>query len=119
MDFNDIKPPGGNGAVRGHLEELIGQAEKKPSQVFATPTNSAAQQTPPLLKAVSHLDKTVFDDPTKLDGAVRASISELIDSRRGVTGPLSNSEKQNLTDFLAADPIMRRQVEGLLRKVLT
>ena len=120
MDLNDIKPPGGNGAAK-YLEEVPGKpgAATEAGRTFTLQSQSAAQPQSTGLKAVAQLDKTSLQDPAKLDSAVRASISELIDTGKGLTGPLSDREKEFLTDFLAGDPLMRRQVEALLRKVLT
>jgi len=120
MDLNDIKPPGLDGAFTGSVDPTSQKpnAKKSPTQAFSVPSQLAADPPAPL-KAVANLDKTVFQDPAKLHAAVRASIAELLDAGHSVTGPLSSSEKEFLTDFLSADPLMRRQVEGLLRKVLS
>jgi hypothetical protein len=119
MDLNDIKPPGLDGAYTGSVDQTSRKAaNKNPTQAFAEVSQPAADQPAPL-KAVAHLDKAVFQDPAKLHAAVRASVAELVDSGHGVTGPLSSSEKEFLTDFLSGDPLVRRQVEGLLRKVLS
>jgi hypothetical protein len=49
---------------------------------------------------------------------VRASVSELIDSSQSATGPLANSQKASLLEFLSGDPTIRREIETYLRKVL-
>ena len=121
MDLDDVKPPGFDGAITGPLDQSPQTPEPGNSsrQAFALQPQAAPPQASPLLTSVAHLDKTVFEDPAKLEGAVRASISELIDSGQSATGPISSSDKEFLTSYLAGDPLMRRQVEGLLRKVLT
>jgi hypothetical protein len=120
MDFKDIKPPGIEGARPDRLDQtsLNPRPETSSTQPFAL-EQSARPTTAPGLAAIAHLDPTVLQDPGKLESAVRASIAELIDSKQDLTGPLSNSEKKFFTDFLVSDPLVRRQVEGLLRKALT
>jgi hypothetical protein len=121
MDLNDIKPPGIQGAAIGSTND----APLKPEQASqAIPLPAVQQpadcvQIQPGLQAVTQLNKAIFQDPGKLDAAVHSCVSELIDSGNSITGPLSTSDKQFLTDFLSGDPLMRRQVEGFLRKVLS
>lgn len=121
MDLNGIKPPGIQGAGTGSTNdaplkpELASQSTQLPA--LQQPADSVEIQ--PGLQALAQLNKAIFEDPGKLQAAVHSCISELIDSGNSVTGPLSTSEKQFLTDFLSGDPQMRRQVEGYLRKVLS
>ncbi len=120
MDIHDIKPPGGHDpyvapedqAVDGKRDGRFNEATSK------VQSSDLSRPTPTNLGVVAKLQKAVLDDPAKLDSAVRASVSELIDANQNVTGSLSDQQKQTLVDFLSADPVMRRQVETYLRKAL-
>jgi hypothetical protein len=59
-----------------------------------------------------------LQDPAKLDVVVRVLVSELIDSGQSATGPLSGTDKESLLDFISGDPLIRRQIETYLQKVL-
>lgn len=121
MDLNDIKPPGFQGAAIGSTndEPLKPELASQPAQLRAVQQPTDFVQVQPGLQTVTQLNKAIFEDPGKLDAAVHSCISELIDSGNSITGPLSASEKQFLTNFLSDDPTMRRQVEGFLRKALS
>jgi hypothetical protein len=118
MDIHDIKPPGGDDpyvapedqAVNGKRDGRFSEATSK------LESSDLSGPTPSNLDVVAKLQKTELDDPAKLDSSVRASVSELIDAHQGVTGSLSDVQKQSLVEFLSADPVMRRQVETYLRK---
>src|SRR5207253_3025013 len=71
------------------------------------------------LHVIAQFDKSALSDPQKVDTMIRACASELVDSGQYVTGPLSTSDKQVLSDFLSADPCFRQQAEDYLQKVLT
>jgi hypothetical protein len=120
MDINDIKPPGGQDSYVGPDDQPVGRkrdsrfAESKSKLEASEP----AEATGPSLGVVAQFRRAALEDPAKLDTMVRASVSELIDSGQNVTGPLSGPEKQSLVNFLSGDPVVRRQVETYLRKVL-
>ena len=119
---NEIKPPAGFGpfvdpAGDNSVESNRDASFRKTQDGLRS---SESPSTPTLgLATIGQFSKAELQDPDKLDGMVRASLSELIDSSQNFTGPLSPAEKQSLVDFLSQDPIVRRQVEGYLRKVLT
>lgn len=121
MDLNGIKPPGIQGAGIGSTNDapLKPELASQSTQLPALEQPADSVPIPPALQAVAQLNKAIFADPGKLQAAVHSCISELIESGNGISGPLSTSEKQFLTDFLSEDPQMRRQVEGYLRKVLS
>jgi hypothetical protein len=119
MDIHNIKPPGGYEPPAGPDEQPVdgkrdGSFPAKGKVGSSDPTEVA----PPTLSVVSQFSRTELDDPAKMDGMVRASVSELVDSGMNVTGPLSSTEKQSLVEFLSSDPLVRRQVESYLRKAL-
>lgn len=120
MDIHDIKPPGTNGSFVGADFE---NAETKRGQDFATAKEklqASGPEAPPTpgLSSLANCSKAALDDPQKLEGIVRASVSELVEQGQNVTGPLTAAQKQNLVDFLSEDPSFRRQVESYLRKAL-
>ena len=120
MDIHDIKPPGANGSLIGSDYQNV---ETKRDKEFAVAKDksqvpeSAAASTEGL-KALANCSKAVLDDPEKLEGIVRASVSELIDHGQNITGPLTSAQKQTLLDHLSSDPMFRRQIESYLRKAL-
>ena len=118
MDINDIKRPGGYGQAFDVPGEL--QPASKSDSRFLESTGNVQESSPTKsLQVVSQFDKTALSDPQKVDTMIRACASELVDSGQSVTGPLSTPDKQGLSDFLAADPCFRQQVEAYLQKVLT
>jgi len=117
MDINNIKPPGDSDAYLSPDEQPVnGKRDSRFTE--ATSNAETAEPAAPSLAVIGQFSKKALDDPTKLDTMVRASVSELIESNQNVTGPLSDSQKQSLVDFLSEDPLMRRQVETYLRKAL-
>ena len=120
MDINNIKPPGTNGSLVGSDYENV---ETKRDQNFAATKDKLQASGPeatstPGLSSIANCSKAALDDPQKLEGIVRASVSELVEQQQNVTGPLTAAQKQNLVDFLSEDPSFRRQVESYLRKAL-
>ena len=117
---NEIKPPGGFGPFIDPAADTsvdrTGQANfpKAKDAVSSSDSTSAPLHG---LAVVAQFSKAELQDPEKLEGMVRASVSELVDTQ-GLTGPLSAADKQSLVDFLSHDPLVRRQVESYLRKVL-
>lgn len=120
MDIHDIKPPGRHDSyvapedkgVNGKWDSWFSEVKSKLKSA------ELAGSAPFHLDVIAKLQKSELDDPAKLDRAVRASVSELIDATNNVTGSLSDLQKQSLVEFLSADPVMRRQVETYLRKAL-
>jgi len=119
---NTIKPPGGRGpfpdtsvgdSVESQRQTGFGELKDRleTSDSAAVPGSS--------LRVATQFRKAELQDPAKLEGMVRSSVSELIEASEKLTGPLSANEKQSLLDFLSQDPIVRRQVESYLRKVLS
>jgi hypothetical protein len=120
MDIHDIKPPGANGSLIGSDYQNV---EPKRDKEFAvakdTPQASeSSAASAPGLKALANCSKATLDDPEKLEGIVRASVSELIDNGQNITGPLTSAQKQTLLEHLSSDPMFRRQIESYLRKAL-
>ena len=118
---NEIKPPGGFGPFIDPAADNSVESRRETTfpKLQNTPLSAESSGTPlTSLAAVRQFSKAELEDPKKLDGMVRASVSELVDSSQGLTGPLSATEKQSLVDFLSQDPLVRRQVESYLRKVL-
>lgn len=121
MRMDDVKPPGGNPGIRDCLPDT--PAEPKASGGFAAKDKlqsfGAAEPQRPTLAVASQFTRTALEDPAKLNDMVRASVSELIDSGDTITGSLSAAQKGSLVDFLSEDPLLRRQIETYLRKVVT
>ena len=120
MDIHDIKPPGANGSLIGSDYQNV---ETKPEKEFAVAKDKAQASEPDApsmtgLKALENCSKAALDDPEKLEGIVRASVSELVDQGQTLTGPLTSAQKQSLVDHLSSDPMFRRQVESYLRKAV-
>lgn len=120
MDIHDIKPPGANGSFVNSDYQGV---EDKRDQNFAVAkeklqTSEEESSAPAGLKSLAQCSKSALDDPEKLEGIVRASVSELIEQGQNVSGPLTADQKQNLVDYLSADPMFRRQIESYLRKAL-
>ena len=117
---NEIKP-------RGNFGPFIVPGDEKPAESkgeasFAEAKNKLQASLSETPKAgftfVAQHSKAELQDPAKLDQMVRASVSELIDSAQSTTGPLANSQKASLLEFLSGDPTIRREIETYLRKVL-
>lgn len=119
---NEIEPPVGFGPfVDPGRENSVESSRHASFRKMQDALCSSESSNPPALglPTIGQFSKAELQDPDKLDGLVRASVSELIDSFQSFTGPLSAPEKQSLVDFLSQDPIVRRQVESYLRKVVT
>jgi hypothetical protein len=117
MDINNTKPPGGYDPPAGPDEQPV-DGKRDASLAAKGKVESSPEVARPTLSFVAQFNRAALDDPAKMDVMVRASVSELIDARLNVTGPLSGPDKQSLVDFLSGDPLVRRQVESYLRKVL-
>ena len=120
MNIRDIKPPGTNGSLVGSDYQNI---ESKPEKEFGVAKDKlqageAEGPAAPGLASLANCSKASLDDPEKLEGMVRASVSELIDQGQNITGPLSETQKKNLVEHLSSDPMFRRQIESYLRKAL-
>lgn len=119
MRMDDVKPPAGNPGIRDCLPDT--PAEPKATGGFAAKDklqSFGAEAERPTLGVASQFTRTALEDPAKLNDMVRASVSELIDSGDAITGSLSAAQKGSLVDFLSEDPLLRRQIETYLRKVL-
>jgi hypothetical protein len=121
---NEIKPPGfGPFIVPGDdksVESRGGASSVDASFAEAKSKLQAGGAEPPQagLAIVAGHSKADLQDPEKLEKMVRASVSELIDNAQNVTGPLADSQKASLLEFLSGDPAVRRDIETYLRKVL-
>jgi hypothetical protein len=49
---------------------------------------------------------------------MRACVTELIESQPNLASSLGTADKKTITEFLSADPMVRRELESYLRKVL-
>lgn len=117
MDMNNTKPPGGNDPPVGPDEQPV-NGKRDASFAAKGKVELSPEEASPTLSFVAQFNRAALDDPEKMDVMVRASVSELVDARLDVTGPLSGPDKQSLVDFLSGDPLFRRQMESYLRKVL-
>ena len=120
MGIDDIKPPGAYRPLDSDAEAPVapqrrGGFSNGESEVRAPDSAGAA---PHVAGVAAQFSRAALQDPAKLDGMVRAFASELIDAGRGVTGALSGADRESLLDFVAHDPLMRRQIETYLQKVL-
>jgi hypothetical protein len=116
MGIDDIKPPGGYRPLDTPAETPV--ATTRGSNFGSGVRASGSTDTPRTLGVVAQFSRSALDDSAKLQGVVRAVASELIDSGQSVTGTLSGTDKESLLDFISQDPLMRRQIEAYLRKVL-
>lgn len=117
MDINNTKPAG-----FGPCPDLATEtaSKSKSDATFADATAKLqALSVPTSFQALGQCNKAALEVPEKLDAMVRACVSELVDCGQQTTGPLSNGDKQSLTDFLSKDPLIRQQIESYLRKVAT
>ena len=101
--------------MTGPLNQKAIRALRKPKNKLEASLGETPQAG---FSFVSQHSKAELQDPKKLDQMVRASVSELIDSSQSATGPLANSQKASLLEFLSGDPTIRREIETYLRKVL-
>lgn len=118
MDINNIKRPGGFGPLSDSPPDT--PVDAKRDSGFAE-TRSKIQQTGSTqpFGVISQFDKHALEDPAKLEVMTRACVSELIDSHPNLASALGKADKEAITDFLSADPTVRREIESYLRKVLT
>jgi hypothetical protein len=119
MGIDNIKPPGGPGP----FADPSAGASSAPGSGFAEARDKlqatgTGQPIPSTLAAASQFRRTALENPAEREAMVRACVSELIDSGQSVTGPLSDTQKEFLVDFLSADPLLRSQIETYLEKVL-
>lgn len=117
MDTNNTKPPGGNDPPVGPDEQPV-DGKRVGSFSAKGKVELSPDAAPPTLSVVAQFNRAALDDPAKMDVMVRASVSELVEARLNVAGPLSGPHKQFLVDFLSGDPLFRCQMESYLRKVL-
>jgi hypothetical protein len=59
-----------------------------------------------------------LNKPEKVDTMVRETVGELIQTQWSGKANLSPADQQNLVNFMAGDPMVRKQVERWLDKVL-
>lgn len=117
MAIDNIKPVGGAPVPSTSADEVAGKPDRAFTEVQDKARAAAAGATPSSLSVVSQFSQADLQDPAKLDQAVRASVTEMVNSQQ-MPGPLSNSDKSSLVDFLSSDPMIRQQVENYLRKAL-
>jgi hypothetical protein len=116
--MDEIKPTAGFGPL--NHPSAGPAADAKPGRNFSVVAGTDNASGPEAEAATSaHLQVTKLDlqDPAKLEGLVRSSISEIVHEQTGPL-PMSSADKQALTDFLSEDPLFRQRVEGYLRKAL-
>jgi hypothetical protein len=119
MDIRDIKPPGGFPELPSDTPATT-PANSKPENKFADVAAETQGAAPTQgVHAALQLQRAALDDPGKLESAVRACVSELIDAGEQQVGQLSGADKKVLMEFLSSDPLLRQQIEAYLRKVAT
>jgi hypothetical protein len=67
---------------------------------------------------MSQYRKADLKDPAKLEAMIQGSVKELIDAGIGGQTSLSHSQKQHIGDWMGGDPMLRRQIEKYLERVL-
>ncbi|MGH9720240.1 MAG: hypothetical protein ACRD8O_08510 [Bryobacteraceae bacterium] len=95
----------------------------KPDKSFAAPqagptSQPSAAPTPGLESVTSRFSKADLNDPAKLETMVRSSVDELINAQFGGQPPLTEAQKAQIGDFMSSDPLIRRQIERYLERVL-
>jgi hypothetical protein len=117
MDINNIKRPGGLGPLSESPTDTPVDAKRETS--FADARARVQQTTSTAsLGVVSQFSKSALEDPTKLEMMMRACVSELIESNPNLVASLGDADKKTMAEFLSADPMVRREIESYLRKVL-
>lgn len=77
-----------------------------------------AAAAPGLAGVVGQYRKADLKDPDKLEAMIQGSVKELIDLGLGGQASLSDTQKAQIGDFIGSDPIMRRQIEKYLERML-
>lgn len=117
MDIKNIRASGDLGPLSDSPAETP-IASKRESSFADVNAKIQASGSPKPLGVVTQFSKAALEDPAKFDVVVHACVSELIDSGQKVTGPLSTAGRESVLDFLSRDPLVRRQIESYLRKVM-
>lgn len=117
MDINRIKSGGYGQDYEVTGDTSVGNKSQTSFPVAGAKTEASAPRK--ALNAVAQFSKSDLADPGKLDGAIRACVSELVNSGQNLTGRLPAAGKQAVEKFLSSDPSFRHQVESYLQKTLT
>ncbi|HEX2600033.1 MAG TPA: hypothetical protein VHL05_14740 [Terriglobales bacterium] len=117
MDINNIKRPGGFGPLSESPTDTPVDAKRESSFADATARvrETGAENS---LGVISQFSKSALEDPDKLEEMMRACVTELIESQPNLASSLGTADKKTITEFLSADPMVRRELESYLRKVL-
>jgi hypothetical protein len=112
----DIKPTGNFGQINYPSEQT---GDTKPNRNFSVVQGPGNATTEPVSSPTEgpKFSKADLQDPAKLDQLVRSSALEIVNSQTA-SAPLSNAQKQHLSDFMSEDPIFRQRIETYLRKAL-
>ena len=120
MEIDRTKSPGGQAPFADAPAETSLE-QKRDAKFSEVRDKLSASEPAPATRGqfvVGRLRRNELDDPVTFESVVRASVSELVDSAP-YSGKLSASQKESLIGFLAEDPLVRRQIESYLRKVLS
>jgi len=114
-----IKPTGGKPFIDGPGGPAD-NAKAPAEDIFArklqaTPVESKAPGAAGVAGRYSRAD---LKDAGALDKIVREALGELVEAEWNSTIPISDADKRSVVEFMAGDPVVRRQVERWLEKVL-
>lgn len=111
-----IKPTGGKPFIDGPggpADNAKAPAEDTfARKLQATPVESKAAGV------AGRYSRADLKDAGALDKIVREALGELVEAEWSSTIPISDADKRSVVDFMAGDPVVRRQVERWLEKVL-
>jgi hypothetical protein len=96
-----------------------GRQIREPQQFQTAPvTRPAVGQGGFAERIAGEYRRADLGNPEKLERMVRESARELVAGNTALAAGLSEQQKEHITEFLSADPSMRKQLEQYLAKVL-
>ena len=120
----EIKPPGPGKPFFEPGKEL-GEIGKKRDDVFAgavtRPVAGEAETSAPspgLSGVATRFSKLDLQDPEKLESIIQSSVKELLDTEFGQQFGLSEAQRAQIGNWMGGDPMLRRQIERYLERVL-
>lgn len=115
-----IKPPGGTPFADAPGGATDG-AKAPAGDFFARKIEAAAPaETRPADAAgvAGRYSRADLKDSGTLEKIVREALGDLVEAEWNSTSGLSGADKRSVVEFMAGDPVVRRQVERWLEKVL-
>jgi len=118
-----IKPPGfGKPPLgpTGEPAEAAGKPGRKfePSVSEPPPLAVQGQGVVPLPGIAAQCTRADLADPVKRETMIRSSLSEMMETRFPVLGAVPDAARKFLIDWMGGDPMIRRQLERCLERML-